>query len=270
MPSGIYQIIHIETGRRYVGQASNITKRWTAHRLRLKVGNHHAPHLQAAWTKYGPDAFSFEIIEICEIDALDRTEQRYLDEWQPDFNTAKFARTRRGVPHSPESKAKLSASGRARGWSPSKEHREALRQANLGKKASKEAKAKMRAAKIGRKHSEESRKNMVEAQRRRGPTRPSSEYDSRRGRKADPIAVEKSAAARRGSKRTPEQLERIRQAASRMTPENRRKIAQARRDAFAARRWATRRQFRIVRAQPIILSRVLPSPFETMWSTDNG
>ena len=62
--SGIYAIVHIETGRKYVGSAVNLTKRWNIHRHGLRNKKHHSAALQRAWDKYGEAAFSFEVLEV--------------------------------------------------------------------------------------------------------------------------------------------------------------------------------------------------------------
>ena len=46
-------------------------------------------YLQRAYNKYGKDAFSFEIIEICTFDSLLLREQFYLDTLNPEFNIGK-------------------------------------------------------------------------------------------------------------------------------------------------------------------------------------
>lgn len=229
--TGIYRIVHTATGREYIGQAADISQRWRAHRRRLTAGNHHAPHLQSAWAKYGATAFMFEMLEECAVAELDAREQHWLDSRCPAFNTAKIAGTRRGVPHSPASKAKLSAALTGRKRSPAE--CAAIAAGQRGKTHSEAAKAKMRAAATGRAATAAARNNMSQAQRERG--RPTSEYDSRRGRRYGAARVEKSALARRGAQRTPEQKEKMRQAALAMSPDKRAKIAQARRDAIATR-----------------------------------
>ena len=74
---GIYIIRHIESGKVYVGSASNISKRWHRHRKDLRLGRHPNKHLQAAWTMYGEDAFVFEILELTG--EFDAREQYWID-----------------------------------------------------------------------------------------------------------------------------------------------------------------------------------------------
>lgn len=59
---GIYTITNNQTGTVYVGQAVNIRRRWESHRHYLTNGNHRNCYLQRAWTKYGPEAFEFNVV----------------------------------------------------------------------------------------------------------------------------------------------------------------------------------------------------------------
>ena len=59
----IYKIINTVNGKFYVGSTTNTRERFRVHRKRLRKGNHHAKHLQAAWNKYGENAFVFVVIE---------------------------------------------------------------------------------------------------------------------------------------------------------------------------------------------------------------
>lgn len=60
----IYQIVHLESGNRYVGQTTRPpVKRWREHLYHLRKGRHHNRYLQSAWNKYGESAFKFKIIK---------------------------------------------------------------------------------------------------------------------------------------------------------------------------------------------------------------
>lgn len=71
--SGIYLITHRATGKRYVGQSVNIRSRWADHRR--TEGNAHIA--RAVWEE-GPDAFLFEIVELCAPEELDDRETFYI------------------------------------------------------------------------------------------------------------------------------------------------------------------------------------------------
>ncbi len=68
--SGIYHFRNTVNGKIYVGQTSNLHVREGQHRYKLHNGTHTNPHLQAAWYKYGADAFVFEPVLECALDDL--------------------------------------------------------------------------------------------------------------------------------------------------------------------------------------------------------
>jgi hypothetical protein len=78
----IYFIEHMDSFHVYVGQSCDPARRWSQHRGKLDRGIHYNPHLQAAWAKYGPDAFSFTVIEsfgsIAEMNEAERFWESYL------------------------------------------------------------------------------------------------------------------------------------------------------------------------------------------------
>lgn len=97
---GIYAIRHLESGKVYVGSASNISKRWSRHRKELHAGTHKNKHLQAAWNKYGEEAFVFEVLELTI--ELDAREQFWIDKTgclnaDKGYNYCPIARSTRGV-----------------------------------------------------------------------------------------------------------------------------------------------------------------------------
>jgi len=59
---GIYEIVHIASGKRYGGQAQDVHERWNTHKWILRRNCHHCRYLQNAWNKYGADAFEFRVI----------------------------------------------------------------------------------------------------------------------------------------------------------------------------------------------------------------
>jgi len=80
MTVGIYEIRHVESGKRYIGSSIHVKKRFKAHKSMLRNGSHHSPHLQNAWDLYGKEAFQFSVLEECSKDVLLEVEQRWLDE----------------------------------------------------------------------------------------------------------------------------------------------------------------------------------------------
>lgn len=63
--SGIYQIVNKTTEKRYVGYASNIRQRLKGHISDLSLNKHPNDYLQKAWNKYGAEAFSSSVLEVC-------------------------------------------------------------------------------------------------------------------------------------------------------------------------------------------------------------
>jgi len=78
MTTGIYGIVHVVSGRVYVGQSQNIEKRWINHRTTLNRRRHHSVHLQRCWNKYGADAFEFKILEVCDVEKLSAVEAQHM------------------------------------------------------------------------------------------------------------------------------------------------------------------------------------------------
>ena len=81
---GIYRITNTINGKTYIGKTGvNFGDRWDCHRAQLEGGYHDNRHLQAAWDKYGKDAFEFAIVEVVrDVGLLNELEQRYIKEYQ--------------------------------------------------------------------------------------------------------------------------------------------------------------------------------------------
>lgn len=81
MSRGIYKIINVVNNKFYVGSAVNFRRRKIGHWHKLKRGDHANRHLQAAWNKYGAQAFVFVIVEELadSVDLLE-AENRWLKE----------------------------------------------------------------------------------------------------------------------------------------------------------------------------------------------
>lgn len=84
--SGIYCLINIKNGKRYVGSSKNIAKRIWEHRANLRHNSHDNRHLQNAWNKYGEKCFDFFVLEKCNIEELIEREQFYIDTLKPEYN----------------------------------------------------------------------------------------------------------------------------------------------------------------------------------------
>jgi len=174
--SVIYRITNMANDHYYIGSAESFERRKWQHIYALKRGEHKNPRLQAAWNKYGPDMFVFEVLE--EVPA-NRTafdiENTYLLRCvgQPDcYNINTDAHVPRlGIPHTEESKAKTSKN--RKGKAAGENHY------RYGKTVSAEVRAKISAAQKGRPNprkgkqmSEQGRANVV-ASIKRGKDSPS-------------------------------------------------------------------------------------------------
>jgi group I intron endonuclease len=98
--SGVYEIVHLPTGRKYIGSAVNYSSRRKFHLMQLRRGIHHNRHLQNAWQKYGKDQFQFNLLLVCERDMVLFYEQALIDGYNPYFNIARVAGSAIGVKHS--------------------------------------------------------------------------------------------------------------------------------------------------------------------------
>jgi len=174
MASGIYQIENQVNGKRYIGSAANLRRRWARHLNDLRRGEHHNRYLQRAFDKYGEEAFVFFILENIEPENLIVREQRYLDTFNPEYNISPTAGSSLGVRYTEETCAKMSIAHMGErspnygkfgeqhpmyGRRHSAETRAKMRAAhtgernpNYGKHPSVETLAKLRTAKSGERH----------------------------------------------------------------------------------------------------------------------
>jgi hypothetical protein len=86
----IYQIVHIESGHKYVGQTTRpAIKRWREHLYSLRHDRHPNRYLQAAWNKYGESSFRFEAIKECEsLEELNSSEIELIQKGSDLYNLA--------------------------------------------------------------------------------------------------------------------------------------------------------------------------------------
>lgn len=111
--TGIYKLTLIKDGRIYIGSSVNIKKRWEGHKSASTIEDDSIQYIQKALRKYGINAFSWEIMELCSEELLIEREQHYLDILQPfprlnqGFNIREIADSNLGIKFSDEAKQKL-------------------------------------------------------------------------------------------------------------------------------------------------------------------
>ena len=84
--SGIYMIINIENGNKYIGSSKSIKERLQNHIWHLNKGTHNNGHLQNAWNKYGYQKFDYGILCICDEKDRFEKEQYFINIFNPEYN----------------------------------------------------------------------------------------------------------------------------------------------------------------------------------------
>lgn len=87
--SGCYLIFNTKSKKCYIGSSKHISWRIYQHVRLLRFGRHINPHLQAAWNKYGEDAFEIKIVARCEEKArfsIERTLVGSFDSMKNGYN----------------------------------------------------------------------------------------------------------------------------------------------------------------------------------------
>ena len=152
---GIYKIENKLNGHCYIGSSKNIKKRWYEHRRRLKNNTHHSIVLQRAWNKYGEENFKFDILCYCSENELLIKEQEFFNELKPEYIILKIAGRLNGYKHTEETKKKIKEKRAKQIIVMSKERRDNISKAKVGKKLSPEHKKSLSKAKTNKKLSKE-------------------------------------------------------------------------------------------------------------------
>ena len=84
--SGIYLIINLENGKRYIGSSKDIYDRLHTHCYNLKNNKGRNAHLQSAWNKYGENVFVWSVLEYCDENVRFEREQYYIEMIKPEYN----------------------------------------------------------------------------------------------------------------------------------------------------------------------------------------
>lgn len=258
---GIYQILHVDSGRVYVGSAVNIAQRWAAHRSCLQRGSHRNNRLQAAWFRFGPAAFTFSVLELLPdgpyiLAELIPFEQIWIDALSAvhprrGFNACRIAGSNLGMKLSAETRAKMSAAQLGR-----KPSSETCAKIALASKANwPQASARLQEHNIGRIFSAETRAKIGAANKNpSAETRvkcgaanvgrhPSAEVRAKqsaaaKGRIRSPEAIAKQIVALTGKKHSPETIAKLSLIAQSRSPELKAKMISARALSMAQKRIA--------------------------------
>ena len=99
---GIYLITNNINGKVYVGQSTNIERRWKEHRTRMKKPTvEYDSLLHKAFRKYGIENFSFEVLEECLIKDLDKREIYWIEVLNSNNPKSGYNLTKGGVTSKP-------------------------------------------------------------------------------------------------------------------------------------------------------------------------
>ena len=151
---GIYMIRCKPNGKVYVGQSTNIEKRWKNHKWNLNGNYHHCKELQKDWNIYGEDNFEFKVVQKCKEENLDELEIIHIEQFEAfekGYNYTKGGSGSLGKVFSEETRKKMSESlkGRESPWA--------------GKHLSNEQKEKLRIYRTGTSQTEETKKKISNA-----------------------------------------------------------------------------------------------------------
>lgn len=71
---GVFQIRNVVSGKIFIGSSLDLAAIWHAQKLQLNMGMHQNADLQKDWKEFGPENFSYEILE-----EIQETDDKPLD-----------------------------------------------------------------------------------------------------------------------------------------------------------------------------------------------
>jgi group I intron endonuclease len=158
MACGIYRITNTVNGKCYIGSAVNLKKRKQQH----FSGSNTNKVLKRAMKKYGPENFTFEVLEECTTREMLSLEQLNIDlhrvvkGWENLYNICPTAGSSLGVKRTVETRKKVSRAARERLADPTNNPM-------YGKQHTEDTKQKMSEAQKGKQFSKEHKKKLGEA-----------------------------------------------------------------------------------------------------------
>lgn len=87
MSIGIYMIRNLSNNKVYIGQSTDINRRWNNHKMKLKNNIHYNEHLQKSYNKYGEKFFQYSILCETSKENLNELESYYIQKYQSDKST---------------------------------------------------------------------------------------------------------------------------------------------------------------------------------------
>lgn len=166
---GIYKVTNRVNGNFYIGQSNNIKRRFVEHKNLNKRG---CRLLHAALKKYGVENFSFEVVEECREDELDKREIYYIETLMPAYNIAAGGKGKRGVHVSDEVKEVLRKHAKEQWANRTEEQKNEIIKHNLvgprkGHEVSEHTRELLRNHNLGKKQSDETVKKRQETMRKK-------------------------------------------------------------------------------------------------------
>ena len=66
-PAGVFQVKNTANGKVLLGSSLNLEGPLNSHKFMLTIGRHRNEALQKDWNTYGPDKFTFDILEVVKV-----------------------------------------------------------------------------------------------------------------------------------------------------------------------------------------------------------
>ena len=223
---GVYKITHIGSGKSYIGISKNIHRRWIQHKSWVNTKNRRSA-IYAAMQKYGIDAFTWQVLEQCDVDSLEERERHWIavfDTFHNGYNLTAGGEYNKEF--SAETKKRMSEAQTGKKQSKETIDKRIPRGENhyrYGVSVSEETKKKIRKALTGRKQD---------------PAVSAKIAKSNTGKKMSPEAIEKSRIARTGIKFTEQAKKNISEAhkGNKASEETKRKMSESRKKYLALKK----------------------------------
>ena len=265
MKAGVYSIVNLVNGKRYVGHSKNIQGRLNEHFNALKKSKHGNSILQKSWDKYGADNFTSEVLESCDLSEMVGREQHWMDFYksyckESGYNVSPAAASNLGwkMPNTAKEKIRKALKGR-KGRPITEQQKAHYRRLYIGKKLPADQKAAISTGlrryyasggeaslgMLGKHHTTESKQAISNSNRgkKRSEITRKRISESHRGihyNWKDPeLKIRRAADSNRGKKRSAETKRRLSVAwdyDKHFTEETRQKLSESMRTAWARRK----------------------------------